>query len=156
MDLLYQLKPSCLPKSTLQASIRATESILQAAHSTTYLAKIEDNMTYQVESTHEFDQWWKTLDDGIRVSIDVVVKLLERRGPTLPFPYSSGIQQSRHSHMRELRIQHQGEPYRILYAFDPRRVAVLLLGGNKVGNARWYKENVPKADRLYTQLLEEL
>jgi len=46
--------------------------------------------------------------------------------------------------------------YRILYAFDPRRVAVLLLGGNKVGNNRWYEENVPKADKLYDELLEEL
>ncbi|BAY07506.1 type II toxin-antitoxin system RelE/ParE family toxin [Calothrix sp. NIES-2098] len=58
--------------------------------------------------------------------------------------------------MRELRVQHQGNPYRILYAFDPRRVAILLLGGNKVGNDRWYEENVPKADQLYDELLKEL
>ncbi|GAX37386.1 hypothetical protein NIES3585_34290 [Nodularia sp. NIES-3585] len=58
--------------------------------------------------------------------------------------------------MRELRVQHQGEPYRILYCFDPRRIAVLLLGGNKKGSDRWYEENVPKADRLYDDLLKEL
>jgi hypothetical protein len=74
----------------------------------------------------------------------------------LPFPYSSKINGSRHSQMRELRIQHQGEPYRILYAFDPRRTAVLLLGGNKGGDDRWYVVNVPKADKLYDELLEEL
>ena len=58
--------------------------------------------------------------------------------------------------MRELRVKHKGEPYRILYAFDPRRVAILILGGNKVGNDRWYEENVPKADKLYDQYLIEL
>jgi hypothetical protein len=51
--------------------------------------------------------------------------------------------------MRELRIQHQGRPYRVLYAFDPRRAAILLIGGDKTGNDRWYEEFVPIADRLY-------
>ncbi|GAB1538250.1 hypothetical protein NUACC21_09080 [Scytonema sp. NUACC21] len=58
--------------------------------------------------------------------------------------------------MRELRVQHKGEPYRILYAFDPRRAAILLLGGNKGGEDCWYEENVPKADTLYDEHLEEL
>lgn len=53
-------------------------------------------------------------------------------------------------------FRRRGEPYRILYAFDPRRVAVILLGGNKIGNDRWYKENVPASDNLYNVLLEEL
>jgi hypothetical protein len=51
--------------------------------------------------------------------------------------------------MRELRVQHQGRPYRVLYAFDPRRVAILLIGGDKTGNDRWYEKFVPRADRLY-------
>ncbi len=51
--------------------------------------------------------------------------------------------------MRELRIQHKGEPYRVLYAFDPRRVAILLLGGSKTGDDRWYMTKVPKVDEFY-------
>lgn len=51
--------------------------------------------------------------------------------------------------MRELRIQHQGRPLRVLYAFDPRRIAILLLGGDKTGKDRWYEDVVPEADRLY-------
>ena len=51
--------------------------------------------------------------------------------------------------MRELRVQHAGRPYRVLYAFDPRRVAILLIGGDKTGNDRWYEQFVPVADRLY-------
>lgn len=85
-----------------------------------------------------------------------MIEQLQIKGSNLPFPYSSGVKASRHQHMRELRVQHRGDPYRILYAFDPRRVAVLLLGGCKVGNDRWYEENIPKADNLYDELLKEL
>ena len=55
--------------------------------------------------------------------------------------------------MRELRIQYQGRPYRVLYAFDPERNAVLLIGGDKTGNERWYETFVPMADRLYERHL---
>lgn len=58
--------------------------------------------------------------------------------------------------MRELRIQHHGRPYRVLYAFDPRRSAVLLIGGDKTGDNRWYKRFVPKADTLYDEYLEDI
>jgi len=47
-------------------------------------------------------------------------------------------------------------PLRVLYAFDPRRVAILLLGGDKTGNDRWYEEFVPVADRLYDAHLASL
>lgn len=58
--------------------------------------------------------------------------------------------------MRELRIQHQGAPYRVLYAFDPRRTAILLIGGDKTGQERWYETFVPIADRLYDDHLAQL
>lgn len=74
----------------------------------------------------------------------------------LRFPHSSGVKGSKHGHMRELRIQHEGRPYRVLYAFDPRRVAILLIGGDKVGDDRWYETYVPIADRFYDECLEEV
>ena len=58
--------------------------------------------------------------------------------------------------MRELRIQHAGRPYRVLYAFDPRRTAILLLGGDKTGDDRWYDTYVPLADDLYDEHLIQL
>lgn len=58
--------------------------------------------------------------------------------------------------MRELRVQHEGRPYRILYAFDPRRSAILLLGGDKTGDDRWYDVHVPIADKLYDTHIETL
>jgi hypothetical protein len=58
--------------------------------------------------------------------------------------------------MRELRTQSAGQPSRTLYAFDPRRIAILLIGGDKTGNDRWYETHIPIADRLYDEHLEQL
>lgn len=113
-------------------------------------------MATEVEYTNEFGEWWSTLDESEQESIDAVVQLLEEHGTNLNFPHSSGIALSRHSHMRELRIQHKGDPYRVLYAFDPRRKAILLIGGNKKGDDDWYKVYVPIADKLYDEHLAEL
>jgi len=113
-------------------------------------------MEWPVEYTDEFGAWWDTLDATEQVSVDAHVRQLERRGPNLPFPYSSGISGSRHSHMRELRVQSGGKPLRILYAFDPRRAAILLIGGDKTGDARFYERMIPLADRLYDEHLAEL
>lgn len=113
-------------------------------------------MTWQVEYTNEFEDWWETLTEEEQDDIDITVHLLEDLGPHLPFPHSSGVESSRHKHMRELRIQHAGDPYRILYAFDLRRTAILLIGGNKRGNDRWYQEFVPTADRLYDEHVQAL
>jgi hypothetical protein len=113
-------------------------------------------MPYQVEYTDEFEDWWNTLSEDEQDDVAATVELLIDKGPTLPFPYSSKIDSSKHSHMRELRIQHAGKPYRVLYAFDPRRTAILLIGGNKTGKDRWYIEFVPIADALYDRHIREL
>ena len=112
-------------------------------------------MAWEVEFTDEFEQWWNRLDATEQKSVDFTVGLLQEAGPTLKMPHSSGIEISRHAHMRELRIQHEG-PYRVLYAFDPRRVAMLLIGGDKTGNSRWYEAFVPIADSIYDRHLREL
>lgn len=113
-------------------------------------------MTWEVEYTDEFEEWWDNLSEAEQIDVAASVGLLEQIGPNLRFPYSSGIQHAEHSHLRELRIQHRGNPYRVLYAFDPRRVAILLIGGDKTGNDRWYEIYVPIADRLYVEHLETL
>jgi hypothetical protein len=113
-------------------------------------------MSWEVEYTDEFSDWWTVLNDDEQDAVAVVVTLLEQKGPMLPHPYSSGIVGSRHEHMRELRIQHKGSPYCVLCAFDPRRAAILLLGGNKTGKDRWYEETIPLADKLYDRHLAQL
>lgn len=113
-------------------------------------------MTWAVEFTNEFEQWWADLDEGEQDAVDRTVRLLQSSGPALPFPYSSGVRGTKRHCIRELRIQHQGNPYRVLYAFDPRRVAILLLGGDKCGDDRWYDVNVPIAECIYQDHLAEL
>jgi len=112
---------------------------------------------WDVEATSAFEEWWRVLTEQQQDDVTAMVELLQERGPKLPFPYSSGIEGSKFSHMRELRIQSHGDPIRVFYAFDPRRVAVLLIGGIKTGKEkRFYKEYVPKADKLYEQHLKSL
>jgi len=113
-------------------------------------------MEYKINLTEECEKWLLNLREKEQVDVLVIIRLLEELGPHLGFPYSSKINGSRHSHMRELRIQHKGKPYRVLYAFDPQRVAILLIGGTKVGDDRWYKKHIPIADRLYDEHLRKL
>ena len=113
-------------------------------------------MDWEVEYTDEFGKWWRGLNDREQRAVAVVVGLLETKGPNLQFPYSSAIHVSRHGHMRELRSQCGGKALRILYAFDPRRVAILLLGGDKTGDDRWYETFVQIADKLYDEHLREI
>ncbi|HWC99894.1 MAG TPA: type II toxin-antitoxin system RelE/ParE family toxin [Candidatus Sulfopaludibacter sp.] len=113
-------------------------------------------MAWDVEFSDEFGQWWDTLTAAEQKSVDFTVSLLQEAGPTLRMPHSSSVETSRHGRMRELRIQHEGRPYRVLYALDPRRIAVLLIGGDKTGNERWYEEYVPRADTVYDRHLQEI
>jgi hypothetical protein len=113
-------------------------------------------MKWEIEYTDEFENWWNTLDPEEQDSIAVTVGLLERLGPNLPRPYSDTVKGSSFPNMKELRTQHNGQPYRTLYAFDPRRTAILLIGGNKTGKKNWYKTIIPIADKLFADHLKEL
>ena len=113
-------------------------------------------MACVVEYTDEFNTWWESLNEAEQESVAVGVILLEERGLSLPYPYTSAVEGSRYGHMRELRIQHKGDPYRVLYAFDPRQIAVLLIGGSKGGDDRWYEKVIPKADKIYEEHLKTL
>ena len=113
-------------------------------------------MSWDVEYTDEFEKWWDGFTENEQTSIASTIGLLEEMGPRLPHPHSSDVRSSKHGQMRELRIQHGGNPYRILYAFDPRRSAILLVGGCKAGNNRWYDQHVPIADKLYDEHIETL
>jgi hypothetical protein len=114
------------------------------------------SMAWDVEYTDEFEAWWVDLDEAEQIDIDAVVGLLEEKGPHLPYPYSSDVKGAKYGSIRELRIQHKGKPYRIIYVFDPRRTAILLIGGKKVGGRRWYDKYVPLAERIYENHLQTL
>ena len=96
----------------------------------------------EVEVTDEFIAWYEALSDGDAEQVDRYVALLERHGVTLRYPYSSDVKGSKYA-LRELRVQSGGRPLRIFYAFDPKRMAILLFGGDKTGDARFYEKYVP-------------
>ena len=107
----------------------------------------------QVEYTNEFEAWWHELDEQHQQHVASSALLLDSHGTSLELPYSSPVSSSRHAHMRELRMQ-KGVHLRILYAFDPRKMAILLIGGDTTGDDGWYERYVPLADRLYDEHLK--
>ena len=108
---------------------------------------------WDVEFTDEFEAWWDTLTVDEQQAIDAAVRVLEQRGPGLGRPLVDTIEGSRHPNMKELRVG----TIRILLAFDPRRAAILLIGGDK--RDRWqefYEQMIPLADRLFDEHLATL
>jgi len=96
------------------------------------------------------------LSESEQAKVDARVRLLMEWGPKLGFPFSSQVRPSRFPEMRELRLQSAGDPLRILYAFDPRRIAILLVGGDKTGDNRWYETTVPRADKIFERHLKTI
>lgn len=113
-------------------------------------------MSWEVEFTNDFEEWWIGLSEEEQDSVAFGVGLLQEYGPNLRRPHADTVDESSYPNMKELRCQHHGKPYRVLYAFDPRRIGVLLIGGDKTGNPRWYEEYVPKADAIYRRHLKEI
>jgi len=110
---------------------------------------------WDVEYTDQFGRWWIDLIEDDQERIVAAVELLEERGPALGRPIVDGIKSSRHPNMKELIPP--GGNLRILFAFDRRRTAILLIGGDKTNRWReWYAEMVPLADDLYQEHLEAL
>jgi len=80
---------------------------------------------------------------------------LQERGPALGRPFADTVKQSRHANMKELIPP--SSTIRVLFAFDPRRTAILLIGGDKRGEwMRWYDRTVALADDLYDEHLAEI
>jgi hypothetical protein len=111
---------------------------------------------WEIEYTDDFGSWWSALSEEEQIVIAAKVELLQKHGPTLPRPHSDVIVTSKHSNMKKLRGKAGESLLRVLYAFDPRRTAILLIGGDKSGSERWSEEFVPIADRLFDEHLAGL
>ena len=113
-------------------------------------------MAWEVEFTDEFEAWWADLAQAEQEEINAKVDLLQERGPILPRPHADRIESSRHSNMKELRGKVDERYLRVLFAFDPRSTALLLIGGDKTDDLTWYDKFVPIADNLFDDHLREL
>jgi len=111
---------------------------------------------WSVEYTDEFGEWFAALTEQQQDAIDRGVHLIEELGPGLGRPHVDTLKGSRHANMKELRTSVRGRPLRTFLIFDPRRTAILLIGGDKTGDRRFYKRMIPLADHLYDVYLEEL
>jgi hypothetical protein len=113
-------------------------------------------MAWVVRFDEELAAWFGDQEEGLQDEILAHVGVLEEFGPNLGRPRVDTVKGSAYRNMKELRIQYQGDPWRILFAFDPRQAAILLVGGNKGGDKRWYDKNIPIADRRYKRHLGAL
>jgi hypothetical protein len=113
-------------------------------------------VAWEVEYTAEFQTWWDNLSENEQEEINAKVELLEEHGPILPRPHSDRIESSRHHNMKELRGKADQRHLRVLYAFDPTSTALLLIGGDKTDDPKWYDKFVPIADDLFDQRLRDI
>lgn len=113
-------------------------------------------MEWTVLLDPDFETWLLEQTSGVRVAILAHAAVLRQFGPALGRPRVDTVKGSRVANLKELRVQYQGTPWRILFAFDPKRQALLLVGGSKQGNARWYREMIPIAEARYQRHLDGL
>ena len=109
-------------------------------------------MMWEVEGTDEFVEWFEALDRRDQVRVEAAIEHLERFGPGLGRPWADSLRGT-----RTKELVPRGGHLRILFRFDPRSIAILLVGGDKAVHwARWYVEMIPLSERLYRRYLDEL
>lgn len=108
---------------------------------------------WSVVTVDVFDAWFLSLGEAEQVDILAHIRVLELMGQALGRPHVDTLKASSLPNLKELRIQHRGKPYRVLFVFDPHRQAVLLCGGDKTGDKRFYKRMIPIAEREFAQYL---
>ncbi len=124
---------------------------------TTYLVKaiitgVEKR--WEVEHTNEFSEWFAGLSVAEQEDIAQKVAILERIGPSLNRPHADTLKGSQFPNMKELRVKRN--QIRVFFAFDSRRMAILLIGGSKIGDGGFYERMIPIADQLYEEHLAEI
>lgn len=113
-------------------------------------------MPYKINFAEPFKEWWDTLERDLKKALLKQIGFLEHYGPHLSRPYADTLHDTTIANLKELRLKYQNQPYRIIYAFDPKREALLLIGGNKASSKRWYKQMIPKAEAIFNAHLQAL
>lgn len=111
---------------------------------------------WTIIASEPFKRWWGDLDMELQAALAHDIEVLRRLGPVLGRPHADTVHGSRHANLKELRTRHRGQAWRVLYAFDPRRQGVLLIGGAKTGNRRSFTSLVTEAERILDEHLAGL
>lgn len=110
---------------------------------------------WEVILSDEIINWFQRLENASQDAILIKINLLRNIGPALSRPYADTIKRSKHKNMKELRVSNKKHVFRIFYAFDTKRKAIMLLGGDKRGDKRFYDKMIPIADKILDRYLGE-
>jgi hypothetical protein len=115
-------------------------------------------MGWAVEIGDEFEPEFDALHRDVQTEILALARLLQQFGPQLKRPRADTLNGSRYTNMKELRFSAADGEWRIAFAFDPKRKAILLVAGDKsgVGKKRFYHELIRKADHRFEAHLARL
>lgn len=111
-------------------------------------------MPYSIVYLDEFADWLRSQEEDLQDRAVAQLELLKEKGPSLGRPYVDTLKGSELPNLKELRFAYERAPIRILFVFDPKQQAVIILGGNKAVDKRWYDINIPIAENLYKAHLE--
>jgi len=116
------------------------------------------DMSWIVVLADEFLPEFSRLDEEVRIEIEALSLLLERFGPLLKRPHADTLKGSEHPNMKELRFKAADGVWRVAFAFDPERKAILLIAGDKSGGSekRFYRDLIQKADDRFTAHLKRI
>ena len=121
-----------------------------------YITSMHAATEWQVLLDTDFKIWLLEQEADIQTAVFAHIGLLKAFGPSLGRPHVDTLKGSQLPNLKELRVQFQGNPWRVLFVFDPKRRAILLVGGNKRGDAKWYKKAIPVAEQRYQQYLQKM
>ena len=113
-------------------------------------------MSWNILQSDSFSDWFNELSDSTKKDILRAVSILEEKGPLLGRPFVDTLKGSNLTNLKELRVQSLGNPFRIIFVFDPKRNAILLVGSNKKGVSRFYEKMISEAEEIYKEYLEVL
>ena len=103
----------------------------------------------------EYKNWLDAQEEDLQDEALAHLEMLKQFGPTLGRPHVDTLKNTKLPNLKELRLSYKGAPIRILFAFDPKQQGVIILGGDKTGDKRWYKTSIPIAEKLYTKHLKK-
>lgn len=109
---------------------------------------------FDINTRTPFTEWFKTLSSEQKVDVRAYINVLKELGPQLSRPYADTVNGSKHKNMKELRVQSGGKPLRIFFAFDPNRTGIILCGGDKSNDKRFYKTMLKIADKEFSDHLK--
>ena len=115
-------------------------------------------MSWEIEFHDDYSNEFDELPQAVQIELLALLELLASEGPELSRPHADTLKGSKHANMKELRFTVSGGVWRVAFAFDPARRAILLVGGNKSGvkEKRFYKVLIKTADARFDAHIEDL